>query len=50
MAAAYQLFYPARNQASTQRIELRFIRLAGSEEMALQSLSPEEGFHKAFTG
>ena len=24
--------------------------LAGSEEIALQSLSPGDGFHKAFTG
>ena len=51
MAAVYQLFYPARNQASTRRVgELRFIMPAGSEEITLQSLSPEEGFHKAFMG
>ena len=54
MAAVYQLqqlFYQARNQASTRRVgELRFITPAGSEEMALRSLSPEEGFHKAFMG
>ena len=51
MATVYQLFYLARNQASTRRVgELRFIIPAGSEEMALQSLSPEEGFHKAFMG
>ena len=51
VAAVYQLFYPVRNQASTRRVgELRFITPAGSEEIALQSLSPEEGFHKAFMG
>ena len=50
-ATVYQLFYPVRNQVSTQRVgELRFITLAGSEEIALWSLSPEEGFHKAFMG
>ena len=50
MAAAYQLFYLARNQASTPRVgELRFT-LVGSEEITLQSLSPKEGFHKAFMG
>ena len=51
VAAVYQLFYPARNEVSTQRVgELRFIMPAGSEEIALQSLSPEEGFHRAFMG
>ena len=51
VAAVYQLFYLARNQVSTRRVgELRFITPAGSEEIALQSLSPEEGFHKAFMG
>ena len=51
MAAVYQLFYPVRNQGSTQRVgEVRFITLAGSEEIALRSLSPKEGFHKAFMG
>ena len=54
VAVAYQLqqlFHPARNQASTRRVgELRFITPAGSDEIALQSLSPEEGFHKAFMG
>ena len=51
MAAVSQLFYLARNQASTQRVgEPRFITPAGSEEIALWSLSPEEGFHKAFMG
>ena len=50
VAAGHQLFYLARNQVSTQRIgELGFITL-GSEEIALWSLSPEEGFHKAFMG
>ena len=51
VAAVYPLFYPERNQASTQRVgELRFIMPAGSEEITLRSLSPEEGFHKAFMG
>ena len=51
MAVVDQLFYPARNQGSTRRVgELRFITPAGSEEIDLQSLSPEEGFHKAFMG
>ena len=51
VAAVDQLFYPARNQASTRRVgELRFITPAGSEEIDLQSLSPEEGLHKAFMG
>lgn len=51
MALVDQLFYLARNQASTRRVgELRFITPAGSDEIALQSLSPEEGFHKAFMG
>ena len=51
VAAVDQLFYPARNQASTRRVgELRFITPAGSEEIALQSLSSEEGSHKAFMG
>ena len=54
VATVYQpqrLFHPVRNQASTRRVgELRFITPAGSEEIALQSLSPEEGFHKAFMG
>ena len=50
VAALYQLFYLARNQMSTQRVgELRFIILVGSE-IALHSLSPERGFHKAFMG
>ena len=51
MAVVDQLFYPARNQASTRRVgELRFITPAGSEKIDLKSLSPEEGFHKAFMG
>ena len=51
VAAVDQLFDSLRNQASTQRVgELRFITPAGSEEIDLQSLSPEEGFHKAFMG
>ena len=51
MAAVDQLFYLVRNQASTRRVEeLSFIMPAGSEEITLQSLSPEEGFHKAFMG
>ena len=51
VAAVDQLFDPARNQASTWRVgELRFMTPVGSEEITLQSLSPEEGFHKAFTG
>ena len=42
MAAVHQLFYPARNKASTQRVgELRFTMPVGSEEIALWSLSPE---------
>ena len=46
-----QLFYPARNQASTQRVgEPGFITPVGSEEITLRSLSPKEGFHKAFKG
>ena len=51
-ATVYQLFYPVRNQVSTQRVgKLRFITLAGSEEeIAVRSLSPEEGFHKTFMG
>ena len=51
MAAVDQLFYRARNQASTQRVgELRFIMPVGSVEIDLQSLSPAEGFHEAFMG
>ena len=51
VTALYQLFYPVKNQASTQSVgELRFIILAGLEESSLQSLSPKEGFHKAFMG
>ena len=51
MAAVYQLFYPVRNQASTQRVgEFRLIIPAGSKEITLQGLSPEKGFHKAFMG
>ena len=54
VAAMYQLqqlFYPVRNQVSTGRVgEFRFIMLVGSEEIDLQSLSPEEGFHKTFMG
>ena len=54
VAAVYQLqqlFYPVRNQVSTGRVgELRFIMLVDSEEIDLQSLSPEEGFHKTFMG
>ena len=51
VALVYQLSYPARNQASTQKVgELRFIMPAGSEEITLWSLSPKEGFHKAFMG
>ena len=46
-----QLFHPARNQASARRVgELRFITPVGSVEIHLQSLSPDEGFHKAFMG
>ena len=42
-----QLFHLARNKVSTRRVgELRFITLAGSEEITLWSLNPEEGFHK----
>ena len=49
MAAVDQLFYPARNQASTRRVgELRFIKPVGSEEIALWSLSPEEGFTRFY--
>lgn len=54
MAAGYQLqqlFYLEGNPASTRRVgELGFITPAGSEEITLRSLSPEEGFHKAFMG
>ncbi len=51
MAAVYQLFNLVRNQVSTWRVgELRFIIPAGSEEIALWSLSPKEGVHKAFLG
>ena len=51
VAAVYQLFYLARNQVSTLRVgDLRFMTPAGSEEIDLQSLSPEEEFHKAFMG
>ena len=46
-----QLFHLARNQASTWRVgEFKFITPAGSEEIALWSLSPKEGVHKAFMG
>ena len=42
-----QLFHLARNQASTRRVgEFKFITPAGSEEIALWSLSPEEEFHR----
>ena len=51
VTVVYQLFYLARNQASTQRVgELRFILPAGSEEITLWNLSPKEGFHKVFMG
>ena len=42
---------PGEKPSDTQRVgELRFITPVGSEEIDLQSLSPEEGFHKAFMG
>ena len=51
VAAVFQLFYPGRNQVSTGKVgEFTFIMPAGSEEIALQSLSPEEFFHKVFMG
>ena len=42
MAAVYQLFHPARTQASTRRVgELRLIIPASSEEIALCSPASE---------
>ena len=44
MAIVDQLFYPARNQASTRRVgELRFMTLAGSEEIGDRSPESEPG-------
>ena len=51
VAAGHQLLDPVRNPASPRRGGgLRFVTLAGSEEIALRSLTPEEGVHKAFVG
>ena len=42
---------PGKKLSEPWRVgELRFIIPVGSEEMALQSLSPKEGFLKAFMG
>ena len=46
----YQFFYPARNQASTQRVgELRFITLEGSEEIDPDS-EPRRRVSQGFYG
>ena len=50
-ATVYQLFYPVRNQVSTQRVgELRFITLAGSEEEIAVRSQPRRRVSQDFYG